>query len=109
MAQVRHVMLVRNDLLGLRLQESVLNRQAFQLHVASSEQEALSSVANDAPDAILIDKEGSGISLRDFCTQVRALPRAGLCRLVLLDDAPDCPEAREFMREGGAMVVPRAD
>ncbi len=79
-----HILVVDDVAKNVKLLADVLAAKGFRISTAASGEEALASVANDAPDLILLDVMMPGISGYDVCRALRADPKHAMLPIVLV-------------------------
>ena len=79
-----HILVVDDVAKNVKLLADVLAVKGYRVSTAASGEEALASVANDAPDLILLDVMMPGLSGYDVCRTLRADPQHTVLPIVLV-------------------------
>ena len=85
----QRILLVDDQPQNLRLLEGILGPYGYSVSAASSGDEAMRSIANDAPDLVLLDVVMPGMSGYDVCRQIRAHDATKFVPIVMMTASPD--------------------
>ena len=85
----QRILLVDDQPQNLRLLEGILGPYGYTISAASSGDEALRSIAADAPDLVLLDVVMPGMTGYDVCRQIRANDSTKFVPIVMMTASPD--------------------
>jgi DNA-binding response OmpR family regulator len=85
----QRILLVDDQPQNLRLLEGILGPYGYSISAASSGDEAMRSVATDAPDLVLLDVVMPGMTGYDVCRQIRANDATKFVPIVMMTASPD--------------------
>src|SRR5688572_17696892 len=85
----QRILLVDDQPQNLRLLEAILGPYGYSISSASSGDEAMRSIATDAPDLVLLDIVMPGMTGYDVCRHIRANDSTKFVPIVMMTASPD--------------------